>query len=152
MENKKNDIIKQIKFMKSASHEEMYRVFMDSLSMFFKCLTTFGLNNPYTKECFQVVKEMKQVLKEEKRLLTILSNHIDYINLDDLDEMIGTLDELADNTYCDYSDILDNIDISCEIKDKERFVRPYKPINSLISNDEYKEKVYDLVQKGTISK
>ena len=150
--NQKKEIQKDIKFMRSTSHEELYRVFMDALSTYFKCLTTFGFNNPYTKECFTVVKDMRKVLKEEKRLLILLNNHIDNIRLDDLDEMVGTLDTLSEDTYLDYSEILDNIYFACDAKDKERIVRGNKPINSLITNDEYQEKVYTLVQKGTLSK
>lgn len=152
MENHKKEIKKDIKFLKSAGREELYRVFMDSLFVYNECLKTFGFNNPYTKECFKVVKDMRRVLKEEKKLLTILNDHIDFINLDDLDIMIDELDELNENTYLDYSDVLDRIEVACTIRDKERIVRSNKPINSLISNDEYKEKVYNLVQKGSIKK
>ena len=66
--------------------------------------------------------------------------------------MIGILDELGEDTYLDYCDILDNIYTACEAKDKERIVRGNKPINSLITNNEYEEKVYTLVQKGSMSK
>lgn len=151
-ENQKKEIKSYIKYMKSASFEELYRVFSDALFTYFKCLTTFGINNPYTKECFNVVKEMKQVIKKEKHLLTVLNNHIDTTNLDDLDDMIDELDELNIDTYLDYSDILDNIYVSCEAKDDSRIVRGNKPINSLITNNEYEEKVYTLVQKGSIKK
>ena len=152
MEKQKKEVISHIKFMRSAQHEEMYRVFMDALSTYLKCLTTFGINNPYTKECFNVVKEMRQSLKEEKKLLRVLNDHSDWINIDDLNEIISMLDEVAEDTYYDDSDILENIYTSCEAKDKERIVRPNKPINSLLTNKEYKNKVYDLVQKGTMSK
>lgn len=150
--NLKKDLQKDIKFLKKAEHEELYRVFSDALDAFFKSLVTFGLNNPYTKECFKVVKEMKDVLKEEKRLLIMLENNIDHIRLEDLDTMIGEIDEVGEDTYLDYSDILDNIYIACQAKDKERIVRINKPINSVLTNDEYKEKVIDLVKKGSFKK
>lgn len=152
MYKEKKDIKSDIKFLKSADHEVMYRVFCDALDAYLKSLTTFGFNNPYTKECFKVIKEMRQVIKEERRLLTLLLNHIDNIKLEDLDKMIGILDELGEDTYLDYCDILDNIYTACEAKDKERIVRGNKPINSLITNNEYEEKVYTLVQKGSMSK
>lgn len=148
----KKDIKKDIKYLKATGYEELYRVLIDALSVYFECLKTFGLKNPYTKECFKVVVEIKQVLKEERRLLTLLNNHIDWINLDDLEYTIGELDELNENTYFDYSNILDNIQFACETQDKERIVRNNKPINSLISNNEYKEKIYNLIQKGSIKK
>ena len=150
--NLKKDLQKDIKFIKSAEHEELYRVFSDALDAFFKSLVTFGLNNPYTKECFKVVKEMKEVLKEEKRLLVMLENNIDHIRLDDLDEMIGEIDEVGEDAYLDYSDILDNIYIACQEKDKERIVRSNKPINSVLTNNEYEEKVIDLVKRGSFKK
>lgn len=150
--NLKKDLQKDIKSLKSAGHEELYRVFSDALEAFFKSLVTFGLNNPYTKECFKVVKELKEVLKEEKRLLVMLENNIDHIRLEDLDTMIGEIDEVGEDTYLDYSDILDNIYIACQAKDKERIVRSNKPINSVLTNDEYKEKVIDLVKKGSFKK
>ena len=152
MYKEKKDIKSDIKFLKSADHEVMYRVFCDALDAYLKSLTTFGFNNPYTKECFKVIKEMRQVIKEERRLLTLLLNHIDNIKLEDLDKMIGILDELGEDTYLDYCDILDNIYTACEAKDKERIVRGNKPINSLITNNEYEEKVYTLLQKGSMSK
>lgn len=150
--NLKKDLQKDIKSLKSAGHEELYRVFSDALEAFFKSLVTFGLNNPYTKECFKVVKELKEVLKEEKRLLVMLENNIDHIRLEDLDTMIGEIDEVGEDTYLDYSDILDNIYIACQAKDKERIVRSNKPINSVLTNPEYKEKVIDLVKKGSFKK
>lgn len=150
--NLKKDLQKDIKSLKSAEHEELYRVFSDALEAFFKSLVTFGLNNPYTKECFKVVKELKEVLKEEKRLLVMLENNIDHIRLEDLDTMIGEIDEVGEDTYLDYSDILDNIYIACQEKDKERIVRSNKPINSVLTNPEYKEKVIDLVKKGSFKK
>ena len=150
--NLKKDLQKDIKSLKSAEHEELYRVFSDALEAFFKSLVTFGLNNPYTKECFKVVKELKEVLKEEKRLLIMLENNIDHIRLEDLDTMIGEIDEVGEDTYLDYSDILDNIYIACQAKDKERIVRSNKPINSVLTNPEYKEKVIDLVKKGSFKK
>lgn len=150
--NLKKDLQKDIKSLKSAGHEELYRVFSDALEAFFKSLVTFGLNNPYTKECFKVVKELKEVLKEEKRLLVMLENNIDHIRLEDLDTMIGEIDEVGEDTYLDYSDILDNIYIACQEKDKERIVRSNKPINSVLTNPEYKEKVIDLVKKGSFKK
>lgn len=150
--NLKKDLQKDIKSLKSAGHEELYRVFSDALEAFFKSLVTFGLNNPYTKECFKVVKELKEVLKEEKRLLIMLENNIDHIRLEDLDTMIGEIDEVGEDTYLDYSDILDNIYIACQAKDKERIVRSNKPINSVLTNPEYKEKVIDLVKKGSFKK
>ena len=150
--NLKKDIKKDIKFLKSAEKEELYRVFTDALDAFFKSLTTFGLNNPYTKECFNVVKEMKNILKEEKRILVMLENNIDHINLDDLGDMISEIDKVGEDTYLDYSDILDNIYIACQDKDKERTVRGNKPINSISTNTEYKEKIYSLIQKGSFKK
>jgi hypothetical protein len=125
---------------------------MDALSTYFKCLTTFGFNNPYTKECFNVVKEMRMVIKEEKRMLKLLYNNVDYINLDDLSDTVAMIDELGEDAYTDYSDILDNIYSSCEARDKNRIVRSNKPIDSLVTNGEYKEKIYDLVQKGSTRK
>ena len=150
--DQKSEIKKDIKFLKSSGREELYRVFMDALFAYFKCLTTFGFNNPYTKECFNVVKEIKKVIKEEKRLLAMLDNNIDHINLDDLEFMVSEIDEIGEKAYLDYSDILDNIYASCDSKDKNRIVRGNKPINSIITNPKYKEKVYSLIQKGTMSK
>ena len=150
--DQKSEIKKDIKFLKSSGREELYRVFMDALFAYFKCLTTFGFNNPYTKECFNVVKEIKKVIKEEKRLLAMLDNNIDHINLDDLEFMVSEIDEIGENAYLDYSDILDNIYASCDSKDKNRIVRGNKPINSIVTNPKYKEKVYSLIQKGTMSK
>lgn len=150
-ENRKKTFKSDIKFLKSVGHKELSIVYTNALDAYLKSLITFGFNNPYTKECFKVVKEMKQVINEEKRILNLLKDHIDWINPDDLAKMIDIIDELDENAYLDYSDILDNIYSACVAKDKERIVRK-KRIDSFISNDRYKEKVYTLIQKGTLSK
>ena len=147
----KKSLKKDIKYLKASSFEIKYRIYTEALELFLRCIVTFGFNNPYTKECFNVIKEMRQVLKEEKRLLTMLDNNIDHIRLDDLDEMIDTID-LGYDTYIGYSDILDNIYFACQEKNKERIVRNNKPIDSVVTNDEYKENVYTLIKKGTLKK
>ena len=149
MEEKK-EAKSYMKFMRSTSHEYMYRVFMESLSSYFKSLTTFGFKNPYTKECYKVVKEMYLIMKEEKRLLTMLDNNFDWINPKAFAKMLEILQELSVEEYMIYSDDLDEVEKACEDKNDKRLVRPYKEIDSLITNDEYKNKVYDLIQKGTM--
>ena len=150
MDNEKKEAKNYMKFMKSTSREYRYRIFMDALSAYYKSIVAFGFKNPYTIECYKVVKEMHLIMKEEKRLLTMLNNHFDWINPKDFQDMLEILQNLSIDEYSDYSDVLDGIEDACDAKNKERIVRSNKPIDSLITNWEYKNKVYNLIQRGTM--
>lgn len=80
-------------------------------------------------------------------LLNLIIKNIDSVDLDDAIDITDTLDILNEDTYLTYDNILSEIEDSFNDKDTYRIIRPNKTINSLITNDEYKNKVYALIKK-----
>lgn len=143
----KNELIEEINYMKDGQYEELYRITTSSLLTCLKSIICFGINSEQSNECIKTLKDMRRILKEEKKLLNIILNNIDNIDLDKASNIVDILDELNDNTYTSYDDILNNINYCCELKDKERIFKSNNKIDSLITNNSYKEKVLTLTKK-----
>lgn len=145
-EDIKNEIIKQINFMTKASPEELYRIFLYSFTTYLKSSLKFGPNSNQAIESLKIINDFKKILKEEKKLLKIIKNNINNIDLDETIDIIDEFDELNDKTYLSYVEILDNININCEMNEKNRIFKSNKEINSLLTNKKYKEKVLKLIK------
>ena len=146
----KEDILEQIQFMKTNSFEELYRIVLSAISLYVRSVVLFGFNSRQAKENISIVNEMRKILKEEKVLLSLIEENIDNVDLDDACDVVDTLDALNDRTYLAYDSIFSEIETSCEIRNKDRVLRPRTPIDSLITNDEYKTKVQKLIKRKTI--
>jgi len=142
----KQDILEEIEFMKKGEKEELYRIGMYSITTFLKSSILFGINSNQAKESINVITNMIKILKEERTLLNIINKNIDNINIDDASIIIDMLDKVNDNTYLSYEELLNNINVCCDIKDKDRLFKSNKEIDSLINNNNYKEKVLKLIK------
>lgn len=143
----KEEILQQIKFMKSTAPEEFISIFLDAIELYIKSIITFGFNSIEAKESIRVIIDMKKILKEEKYLLNMLFESIDSIDLDEACDILESLDYLNDKTYTSYDNILSEIEISCEIKTSRMPLKPITVTDTLITNSEYKEKVLNLIHK-----
>lgn len=147
MDNTINEIIEQINFMLNSSFEEYYRIFIYSFSTYLKSIIKFGITSNQSKESLKTISDFKKILIEERKLLKYLKDNIQLIDLDDAIDVVILLDELNDNTYLEYESLLDNINIAYEINDKNRIIKSNKNIDSLITNNIYKEKVLKIKKK-----
>ncbi len=145
--NQKEEILNQIKFMIDTSPEEFINIAKDAISLFIKSTLLFGINSNQSKESLNTLKEMFKILKKEKEILYEIANNINYIDLNETSDFIDTLDELNENTYNYYDSILENIDISCEIRNKNRVIKPRESFNSLITDNSYVKKEKELIKK-----
>lgn len=142
----KEEILEQIKFMKKTSPEELYRIVLSSIELFIKSVFIFGINSNEAKESINVIKEMRRIIKEERILLNGIEKKIDSIDLDQTVDVIDELDSLNDKTFLLYDDILNEIDISCDTRQKGRTLKSRQGIDSLITNPTYKERVIKLIR------
>lgn len=145
--DQKEDILNQIKFMKNTAPEELLSIIHDSLSLYLKCLTTFGFGSNEAEECLLIVKEMTKIFKKERKLLKSIESSIESIDLDLTCDIIDILDKLNEDTYNAYDNILGEIETSCYLKERNRVLRPRAQIDSLITNDEYENMVIKLTNK-----
>ena len=143
----KNELLDQINFMLESSPEELYRIFLYSFSTFLKSIIKFGLNSNQAKDSIKVLTDFTKILKEENNLLKIIKKNINKIDLENCIDIIESLDLLNDNTYLSLIEILDNINISYEMNDKNRIYKSNKEIDTLITNSSYKEKVLKLIKE-----
>ncbi len=145
--NQKEEILEQINFMIKTSPEEFWNISSDAILLFIKSLIIFGIKSNQVKESLNTIKEMWKVLKEEKRILNELTNNIEYINLDDTSNFIDTLDDLNTNTYNYYDSILEEIEITCDTKNKDRILRPRKNFSTLITNNTYSNQIKKIIKQ-----
>ena len=90
---------------------------------------------------------MSRILKEEKHLLKLILQNIDNIDLDEACDIADTLDILNEQTYMSYDDILYQVEIALDLNNPDRIIMDTSRINSLITNDEYKNQVFALIKK-----
>lgn len=145
--SEKEEILAQIKFMKDASFSELVSVFNDCISLYVKCLLTFKNSNKLSKKCLEIIKEIYLILRKERKLLNLIENSIDEINLDDTCDIIDMLDSLNDKTYNHFDVVLSDIEYSCEIKSDLYFYDMDDKQDNLLTNDKYQKDVEKLTNK-----
>ena len=145
--DQKKEIIEQINFMKEAAPEEFFNILKNSLVIYLKSVISFGIKSKEASEAIKVIIEMKKILQQEHQLLNLILSSIDEIDLDETSDIIDILDALNEKTYLSYDEVLSEIETSCEMNENGRILRPRNGIDSLISNDSYKNKVLELIKK-----
>ena len=144
----KKEITEQIKFMINAAPEELFRIISNSIELYIKSAIAFGIDSNITKENLNIIKDMTKIILKERKLLKKLESNISNENIDDIWEILDILEELNERTYNSYDDILKEIEIACDIKDKKRIIKQGKPIDSLITNEEYTKLIENITLKG----
>ena len=143
----KEELIEQLKFMIETLPEELYRIVIDAIQLFLESTIKFGKSSNQAQECLNVIREMSNILKEERHLLKLILDNINNVDIDEAWDTVDTLDKLNEKTYLSYDDILLQVEVSIQIDNPQRALRPNKGIDSLITNDEYKQQVLSLIQK-----
>lgn len=143
----KQELIDQLNFMIGAIPEELQRIVSDALWLYFKSTMRFGCTSAQATACNHVIREMSRILKEEKYLLKLILKNIDNIDLDEACDMIDTLDELNDRTYKSYDKVLGDVETALELDNPSRTILKTENIDSLITNDTYKNQVLSLIKK-----
>ena len=143
----KEEILEQLNFIKETTPEELRRIIIDSITLYIKSVITLGFDSNAAQESLNIIKEMIKIVKEEKKILSLINKNIDDIDLDKTVDFIDDLELLNERTFIFYDNILTEIEIACEMKQKQRILRNRNGIDSLITNDYYKRKALELTKK-----
>ena len=91
-----------------------------------------------TKQSMEVLKEVRAITNEEKKLLKFIKNNINRMNSDSLDKMLDILDEVNEKTTQYYYYLLDNSSANMNIEKR------YRRLETLIETSKYRKEVYGL--------
>lgn len=144
LEEKRAQLIEDIKNMKNGSFEEMSLVTFYSLSSYFKSLLTFGMGSQVTRDNLNVIKEMFRILKKERKLLNYILHNLDHFDVVAAQDVVEMLDELNDKSVTYYYDVIGDIEDAVDMKEERRGIRPKKSFPTLIQSDTYTNEVVAL--------
>lgn len=144
--NEKEQLLNEIKDMKGGSYEQMALITYYSLSSYFKSLLTFGGHSTVTKDNLNVIKEMFNILKKERQLLNFILEHIEEFEVDAVCNVVNILDDLNDKTVEYYYNVIEDIEVACDMNDEKRGRRPRKGFPTLIQSDSYSNEVIALAE------
>ena len=144
MTQEKEELISDIKGMKSGSIEQMALVTYYSLSSYFKALLAFGRKSNVTKDNLRVIKEMYHILRKENALLNFILRNVDRIDVDAASNVVEMLDSLNDKTVEYYYDVIEEVEDACECNEERRGSRPRKNFPTLTQTDSYEKEVIAL--------
>lgn len=140
------DLLEDIKEMKSGSAEQLYLVTTYSLSNYIKSLIAFGSKSKITKDNLNIIKEMFNILKEERKLLNYILRNIYVIDPFSALLVIGLLDETNDKTVNYYYQVMGDIEEACEMKQEFRGIRRKQDFPTLIQDTSYAKEVIALCE------
>jgi hypothetical protein len=142
--DKKEELEKEIRDMRSGSYEEMWLITVYGLSSYFKSLFSFGFKSNVTKDNINVIKEMFNILFTERKMLNFMLKNLDKFHLNSTADVIKMLDELNDKTVEYYYHIIEDIETACECGQEFRGTRPRKDFPTLTQSDSYASEVVAL--------
>lgn len=142
----KKGLIKDINFMKRGSIGEMLLIIRFSLISYLKCLLVFGHKSVITKDNLNVIKEMFDILKLEKKILKYILKNIKQFNLNATIEVIMMLDEVNESTVRYYYDVIDDIETAADMHNVFRALRANNNSPTLIQTYSYVTEVISLAE------
>lgn len=142
----KEDLLSDIKQMKSGSFEQMFLVTTYSLSNYMKCLLTFGRNSQVTKDNLHIIKEMFSILKTERAFLNYILKNLDKIDAYSALLVVGLLDEANDETVAFYYKVMDDIEEACEMQEEMRGKRIKQRRPTILQEQSYAAEVIALCE------
>ncbi len=143
---RKEDLIKDILFMKNSTPEMIARITKDGIALYFKSLSTFGRKSKVTRETLTTMREMYRISKMEGRLFDFILDNLDSIDIDAAEETVLKLDKLNTQTYESYDAVLGEIETAIALKDENRTLKSNKGISSLLTNKNYANMVVALTE------
>lgn len=141
---RKKILYEDIQDMKNGSIEEMWLVTFYSLSSYFQSLFSFGYKSKVTKDNLNVIKEMFNILRTERKLLNYILKNLDTFNIESTEQVIALLDDLNDRTLEYYYNVIDDIEDAAELKDENCGIRPNKDFSTLLQTNSYTNEVIAL--------
>lgn len=131
--------------IKKQNLEELWVFTKESLSSYFIALLTYGPFHQITMSIYHIWKEFYNILVKEQNIIDFLREKHKKIKLSEAYLLLDELDEINEETYLYYIDILFGIRSASELKQTYRAVRPKKDFDTLIETDDYELKAYGLI-------
>ena len=144
VEDKKENILTDIESMKKGSYEQMMLITVYSLSSYFRSLFAFGNKSDVTKDNLNVIKEMFRILKEERKLLNYILQHLSEFDIVAAEHVVEILDDLNDKTVEYYYEVIEEIEDAVDMGEERRGIRPRKNFPTLIQSNTYANEVIAL--------
>lgn len=144
IEQERQELIKDISEMKNGSFEQMCLVTMYSLGSYFKALFAFGSSNKVTRDNLNIIKEMFNIIRTERKLLNYILQNIDKFHVYAAQDVVAMLDSVNDKTVEYYYDVINDIEDAAEMGVEFRGYRPRRGFPTLIDDASYAGEVIAL--------
>jgi hypothetical protein len=108
-------------------------------------MIAFGKESEVTKDVINIWKEVSNLLKEERYLLNLIFKYSKFFDINQVEEYIYDLGMLNEQTIKYYLNLLDSIGDACETQSEYRATRTKKDFNTLLDNNDYREKLCSLL-------
>lgn len=121
-----------------------------SIEMCIKSSIVFGSESPISQDIFKIWNEYLCIIKQERKIFNYLSKRkrdIDYSSFS-VDGFLDDLDELSEQTDEYYTQVLEDIEVACQMHEEYRAKRMPKVFETLVEDDSF---IDDMIQ-GTLNK
>jgi len=131
--------------IKKQNLEELFLIIKYSFENLINSIFCKKSKTEIPKKCYNIVKEFNKIIKEERKILNFLINHISYIEENNLKDFIEKLDELNEQTINYFYQYLDNIEDAIELNDVLRIAPEKRNFKTLPENNELKKEACNLI-------
>lgn len=142
----KEELLEDIRFARENDPMQLIMISRDALILYLRSVIIFGRKSKEAKACLTVIKDMFKIIGEERKLLKLIEENLDSIDIYDAEDIVDSIDILNDETYTQYDSILADVDYACS-RTGCRFLKSPSKIHSLLTDQTYKEDVYRLIKK-----
>lgn len=124
--------------------KELLRMGSDCLNTYIDSALIFGVSSKVTKDIVNIWWEFFYIVREEKKLFNFLLENYDKMDICEIDEFMADMYALSGDTIQYYYDVLDDIEVACDMQLEWKAKRPMKSFKTLIESDKYRERVCGL--------
>lgn len=135
--NEKKLLKEDISDINSLNKDEFLLMIKYCLEAYIKSFLVFGNNSLVTQDSFNVFKEYINIIQERKKIVKFLLQNSKYIDFEEANELLISMEDLNEKTILYYYRVLDDIVDACDCKDEFRAQRINKDFNTLIETDDY---------------
>lgn len=121
-----------------------------SIEMYIKSVLAFGSDSSISKDTFAVWNEYFSIIRQERKIFNYLSKRkrdIDYSTFS-VDGFLDDLDELTEETDEYYIQVLEDMEVACQMHEEYRAKRMPRDFETIVEDDSLIE---DMLQ-GTLNK
>lgn len=145
MDRDERKILKEdIRVIKKEQIQDIMEMFGNWFLSYLYCLVRFGIEHEVTKDTGKAFKEYLDIIREEKRLFSIMLKYAKSENYDLLNGLLEDLNMLSFKTEEYYAQFFSDVKDSAILKQSWRGKRPIKNFETLIETDEYQERLSSL--------